>query len=90
MAHYWAVTVEGSWAAARAADGAQPQIQQCQGMKRSPGIVLVSVPPSPYRSLQQGGSAGGLIKESVGSPPAVGVVGDWATDNSRRLQPARC
>lgn len=52
--------------------------------------MLVSASSSPYRSPQQGGRGGGLIKESVSSPPAVGVVGDWATDSPRRLQPARC
>lgn len=85
MAHYgWGVTVEGSWGAARAADGAQPRsssVGRCQGTKRAQELCLCLHPPSPYHSLQQGGHGGGLIKESVGSPPAVGVVGDWATDS---------
>lgn len=59
---------------------------------------LVSVQPLALiaacsRVAVEGGDThdcGQLIKESVGSPPAVGVEGDGAADNPRGLQPAKC
>lgn len=48
--------------------------------------MLVSAPPQPLSQPTAGWPWWGLIKECVYSPPAVGVVGGWATDSPRRLQ----
>lgn len=87
------VTVEVSWRASRGAGGAQLQIQQrgevSGPQKKEPRSCAGVCTPQPLSQPTAGWPWWGLIKERVGSPPAVGVVGDWATDSPRRLQPAR-